>query len=85
VDPIVLVIIIAVGMPVAVVGGLALSARLRGPATHRESRRRVDSLVTNAIPEEHPHDSELEDEGPEFSIDSPPPEPDPGLREGSDR
>jgi hypothetical protein len=85
VDPIVLVIIIAVGMPVAVIGGLALSARLRGPATHRESRRRVDSLVTNAIPEEYPHDSELEDEGPEFSIDSPPPEPDPGLREASDR
>jgi hypothetical protein len=85
VDPIVLVIIIAVGTPVAVIGGLAVSARLRGPATRRESRRRVDSLVTNAIPEEHPDDAPVDEDGPAVSIDSPPPEPDPGLREHSDR
>ena len=82
-DPIVLVIIIAVAFPVGVVLALAYAARLRGPATRRESRRRVGSLVTNAVPEEHPDEAELDD-GPSFSIDSPPPEPDPGLRERSD-
>jgi hypothetical protein len=81
VDPIVLVIVIAVGMPVAVVAALAISARLRGPAPRPESRRRVDSLVTDVIPEERPDDSEVDDEGPAFSIDSPPPEPDPGLQD----
>jgi hypothetical protein len=81
VDPIVLVIIVAVGMPIAVVAALAISARLRGPATRRESHRRVDSLVTEAIPEEQRDEGELPDGGPAFTIDSPPPEPDPGLRE----
>jgi hypothetical protein len=80
VDPIVLVIVLVVVVPVAVVGGLAWSARLRGPATRPESRRRVDSLVTDVIPEQHPDDSKVDDEGPAYSIDSPPPEPDPGLR-----
>ena len=83
-DPLVLVIVLAVGMPVAVVLGLAYSARLRGPAPRRESRRRVSSLVTEAIPEEHPEDADADDDGPSFSIDSPPPEPDPGLRERSE-
>jgi hypothetical protein len=80
VDPIVLVIILAVGMPLAVVAALAISARLRGPAPRPESRRRVDSLVTEAVPEEHADEGDTEDAGPTFSIDSPPPEPDPGLR-----
>jgi hypothetical protein len=79
-DPIVLVIIIAVGTPLAVVAALAYSARLRGPAPGKESRRRVDALVTEAIPEEPPEEQSTEDDGPGFSIDSPPPEPDPGLR-----
>ena len=83
-DPIVLVIILAVGMPLAVVGALAYSARLRGPTPRKESRQRVGSLVTNAVPEEHPDDAAEDDDGPTFSIDSPPPEPDPGLRERSD-
>lgn len=83
VDPIVLVIIIAVGMPLAVVFALAYSARLRGPASRRESRRRVDSLVTEAIPRHRADEPEGDDPGPQFSIDSPPPEPDPGLRERS--
>ena len=83
-DPIVLVIIIAVGMPLAVVGGLAYSARLRGPAARKESRRRVGSLVTEVVPEEHPDEADSDDDGPTFSIDSPPPEPDPGLRERPD-
>jgi hypothetical protein len=80
VDPIVLVIILAVGMPIAVVAALAVSARLRGPAPRAESHRRVDSLVTDAIPEERADEDDLEDAGPTYSIDSPPPEPDPGLR-----
>ena len=79
-DPIVIVIIIAVGMPLGVVLALAYAARLRGPATPKESRQRVGSLVTDAIPEERADDAEVGDEGPDFSIDSPPPEPDPGLR-----
>jgi hypothetical protein len=81
VDPIVLVIIIAVGMPLGVVLALAYAARLRGPMPRKESRRRVGSLVTEAIPEEHPDEADVADEGPDFSIDSPPPDPDPGLRE----
>jgi hypothetical protein len=81
VDPIVLVIVLAVGMPLAVIAALAVSARLRGPAPRPESRRRVESLVTEAVPEEHPDEDDLADEeGPSFRIDSPPPEPDPGLR-----
>jgi hypothetical protein len=84
VDPIVLVIIIAVGMPLGVVLALAYTARLRGPTAAKESRRRVDSLVTEAIPEKHPDGADAGDDSPRFSIDSPPPEPDPGLRERSD-
>ena len=84
-DPIVLVIVIAVGMPVSVVLGLAYAARLRGGrTTSRESRRRVDSLVTHAVPEERPDDTAEQNDGPAFSIDSPPPDPDPSLRERSD-
>jgi hypothetical protein len=86
VDPIVLVIIIAVGMPLGVVIALAKTAQLRGPAAPRpESRKRVGSLVTEAIPEEHPEEDEDPDAGPEFSIDSEPPEPDPELRHDEER
>jgi hypothetical protein len=81
VDPIVLVIIVVIAMPLAVVGALAISARLRGPAYRPESRRRVESLVTDVIPEEHPAEDETPHEGPEFTIDSAPPKPDPGRRD----
>jgi hypothetical protein len=81
VDPLILVIVLAVGMPVAVVLALAKAAQLRGPAPRRESRRRVDLLVTRAVPEEYPDDADPDDDVPDFSIDSPPPEPDPGLRD----
>jgi hypothetical protein len=84
VDPIVLVIIIAVGTPLGVVFALAYAARLRGPAPRKESRRRVGSLVTEAIPEEREEEPDVGDDRPDFSIDSPAPEPDPGLRERSD-
>jgi pimeloyl-ACP methyl ester carboxylesterase len=84
VDPIVLIIIVAVGMSIGIVLALAYAARLRGPAPRSESRRRVGALVTEAVPQEHP-DDEVEDEGPAYSIDSPPPDPDPGLRDRSNR
>ena len=79
-DPIVLVIVLAIVVPLATLWALAKSAQLRGPAPRRESRRRVDSLVTEAIPEEHPEEEAREDGGPDFQIDSAPPEPDPALR-----
>jgi hypothetical protein len=84
VDPIVLVIVVVIVTPLAVIWALAKSSQLRGPLPRKESRRPVDSLVTDALPEEHPDDEADEDAGPEFSIDSPPPEADPGLRERSE-
>ena len=81
-DPIVLVIIVAVGAPVGVLLGLAYAARLRGPARPRETRRPVRSLVTEAVPEERERDADAaDDESPVFSIDSAPPDSDPGPRE----
>jgi hypothetical protein len=59
VDPVVLVIVVAVGMPVAVIWALSRSASLRGPAPrHPESRKPVDALVTDVIPEQVPEDDE---------------------------
>jgi hypothetical protein len=81
VDPFVLVIIIVILTPLAILGALALSARLRGPAYRAESKRPVESLVTHAIPEEHPDEDKADDDAPEFKIDSEAPEPDPGLRD----
>jgi hypothetical protein len=64
VDPVVLVIVLAVGMPLAVVWALSKSASLRGPAPrHAESRKPVDALVTDVIPEEVPEDDEDDDDG----------------------
>jgi hypothetical protein len=61
VDPIVLVIVLAVGMPLAVIWGLSKSASLRGPAPRgRESRKPVEALVTDVIPEKVPEDDEDE-------------------------
>lgn len=59
VDPIVLVIVLAVGMPLAVIWALSKSASLRGPAPRRpESRKPVGALVTDVIPEDVPEDDE---------------------------
>jgi hypothetical protein len=59
VDPIVLVIVLAVGMPLAVIWALSKSASLRGPAPRRpESRKPVGALVTDVIPEDLPEDEE---------------------------
>ena len=62
-DPIVLIIILAVGGPLGVVWALSKSAALRGPAPRgRESRKPVSDLVTDVVPEEHPEDDEDEPE-----------------------
>jgi hypothetical protein len=62
VDPIVLVIVLAVGMPLAVIWALSKSASLRGPAPRRpESRKPVEALVTDLIPEQVPEDDENEE------------------------
>lgn len=81
-DPIILVIVVVVVTPLAVIWALAKSSQLRGPLPGKESRRPVGSLVTEALPEEHPDEEADDDVGPDFSIDSPPPGP--GLRERSD-
>jgi hypothetical protein len=48
-------------MPLAVIWGLSKSASLRGPAPRgRESRKPVEALVTDVIPEEVPEDDEDE-------------------------
>ena len=60
-DPIVLVIVVVVLTPIAVVFALAKSAQLRGPEVRKESRRPVETLVTEAIPEEHPDDAEVDE------------------------
>ena len=63
VDPTLIVVIVVVVVPVLVVGALAYAARLRGPDTPPESRRRVEVLVTEAVPEEHPDDAAVDDAG----------------------
>jgi hypothetical protein len=63
-DPLVLVIVIVIGMPLAVAWALAASARLRGPMHRPESRRRVRSLVTEAVPDEPPAEDESDAEAP---------------------
>ena len=57
-----IVIVVVVVTPVGVVWGLAKSSQLRGPAARPESRRRVQSLVTDAVPEE-PRDGDGSVEG----------------------
>jgi hypothetical protein len=70
VDPIVLVIVIVVVTPVAVIWALAKSAAWRGPPPRPEGRRPVGSLVTEAIPEEHPDDDEDVSGLPDFRLDA---------------
>jgi hypothetical protein len=81
VDPLVIVIVIVVGMPLAVIWALAKSARLRGQAPRNEPRRRVAALVTDAIPAEHPDEPDPDVSGPDYTVDSAAPEPDPDVRE----
>ena len=71
VDPLVLVIVIVIGTPLAVVWALTKSAQLRGPAARREPRRPVGSLVTEVITEERPDQERSGDR----ESDAPPPEP----------
>ena len=46
--------ILIVGMPIAILWALTARARLKGPLARPESKRPVESLVTEAIPEDHP-------------------------------
>jgi hypothetical protein len=63
VDPIVLIIVLAVGGPLGIVWALSKSASLRGPAPRaRESRKPVSDLVTDVVPEEQPEDDEDDEE-----------------------
>ena len=71
VDPLVIALILIVVVPVAVVLALAKSASLRGPAPRPESRVPVETLVTEAVPEDHPEDED--DAGYQAESDSPPP------------
>jgi hypothetical protein len=74
VDKILLAGLLAIGAAAIVVLALAFAASLRGPPMPRTSRRPVESLVTEAIPEE-PGDDEDEDgsyQADADSADSPP-------------
>jgi hypothetical protein len=56
-DATVLILIVAIAVPVLVVWALSKSAALRGPRPPAAQRRRpVETLVTDAIPEEPPED-----------------------------
>lgn len=66
-DPIVIIILIAVLLPVAVIWALSKSASMRGPMPRAESRRPVETLVTEALPEEHP-DKDADERGPDFDL-----------------
>jgi hypothetical protein len=80
VDPIVIVVIIVVLTPLAVLWALAKSSQLRGPLFRRESRQRVNSLVTDVVPDEPPESDEA-DPPDSDTVDSKPPEPDPPQRD----
>jgi hypothetical protein len=84
-DPIVLVIIVAIGTPIGVIWALSKSAALRGPQLRPESRKPVEALVTEVVPEEHPEDDDVDDDPPNFRIDSAPPDPAEAQRRGPDR
>lgn len=62
VDPVFVIVVIVVLTPVAIVWALAKSARLRGPATRKESKRPVESLVTDVIPHD-PDEQSGDDSG----------------------
>ena len=72
-DPFVIVILVVVVTPVAVVWALAKSSQLRGRVPRAESRRRVQSLVTEAVPDEPRDEDESADGGREIGIESRPP------------
>jgi len=60
-----LVAIIAITVPVAVIWALAKSAALRGPEPRPGGKRRVESLVTEIVPDDRPEEErEFPDLGP---------------------
>ena len=84
-DPFVIVIVVVVVTPVAVVWALAKSSQLRGPTTRPGSRRRVQSLVTEAVPEEPRDEDESADGGSEIAIESRPPDSERGPSDRFER
>jgi hypothetical protein len=58
VDPIYLAVALIVLMPIATIWALSKSAQLRGPLARKESKRPVESLVTEAVPEELDEDDD---------------------------
>jgi hypothetical protein len=79
VDAWVIVIIALVLVPLAVVWALAKSASLRGPAPRPNPRRPVETLVTEAIPEEHPEEDDGDAGAPARYDDEPGSPPPPGV------
>jgi hypothetical protein len=75
VDPVVLAVVIAVITPIGVIWALSKAASLRGPAPRPEGRVPIQTLVTEAIPEEHPKEDDDSGDGPALRIDSMPDQP----------
>jgi len=68
VDPIVVAILLLILVPVGVIWALSKSSSMRGPSVPPTSRRPVESLVTEAIPEEHPDPEEESEDVPDFDL-----------------
>lgn len=69
------VIVLLVAMPVAALWALSKSASLRGPLPRPESRKPVEALVTEVIPDERPEDDEP---AASYEIETEPPPRDSG-------
>jgi len=72
VDPILVAVILIILVPLIVLWALAKSASLRGPAPRHTPNRPVETLVTEAIPEEHPEEDEDYQAGAESPPSAPP-------------
>ena len=80
-----IVIVLVVVVPVAVGWSLVKASQLRGPVSRPQSRRRVESLVTEAVPEERRDKDDIAECAAEFTTNSPPSKPGRGLRNPSER
>jgi heme/copper-type cytochrome/quinol oxidase subunit 2 len=60
-DATLVIVLIVIALPVLVIWALSKSAGMRGPAPPApQSRKPVEMLVTDAVPEEHPDDEDYE-------------------------
>jgi hypothetical protein len=76
VDPFVFAVIAVIVFPLAVLWALSRSASLRGPAVRAESRKPVEALVTDVIPDDRPDEEKVaDDDAPSFMLNSDPPDP----------